>query len=102
MEDPGALGYFSLVSFGLDLEADFSLPTRGNGLVKVGHRTTSTGLDAFYQESLITLVQNLEGMLNDLTFHHLAKVKTLFFQDHFWPVSILGYGGTAPKQGNKE
>jgi hypothetical protein len=88
--NPGPLANLALVASRVEPQGDFSLPSRGDGPVKMGHGATSTGLDPFNLQNLITLILHLEGVFNHFTFVHLLEVMMLHLKHHSRPLKGLG------------
>jgi len=56
--DFGGFRDLTLVILGIHFQCNLSLPAGGDGLIKKGDRTTSPGLDLFYQKGLVSLVKD--------------------------------------------
>jgi hypothetical protein len=102
--NPGRLSDLALVSFGIDLQGDLSLPSRGDGPVKIGHSAASAGVDSLNFQDLIPSIFYLEGMFNDRSFTHLLKVMALFRKEHVRALRGLsrGKGAENKKDGNAQ
>jgi hypothetical protein len=74
-----------LVSFGIELQRDFSLPSGGDRPVEAGHGATSAGIHLRDFKRLIALVQNLEDVLNGFPFGHFLEIEGLLRQNHGRP-----------------
>ena len=81
-----------LVILGIYLQGNFSLPTGEDGLIEIGDRTTSTRLYIFYLKRLVSLVEDLKDMLDNLALVHLLIISSFLFYDHSRACGILSPG----------
>jgi hypothetical protein len=81
--DACALDDISLVPRSADLKGDFSLPTRGDDPIEMGHGTASARLYTPDFEGRVSFISYRKAMVKDFPFPHFLQIEFALGQDHF-------------------
>jgi hypothetical protein len=69
----------TIVIAGIDPDRNFSLPSGGDGFVKIDNRAASAGFYFLYLKGAVSLVEDRKDMFDYFTFFDDLGVESIFF-----------------------